>query len=139
MKFSLFYKDYDFKVNFSAMREFKQETGRGLWSSIQGVLVAARKSDDVWEQLFNIGKHIDELDGAMLLWIIAKQCNNTLQLSEIEDAVIRCGWKPVDSSDKRAQPYTHVLYSIVLQLDQQYEREAIKAKKDLCDSSGSSD
>ncbi len=131
MKFSLFYKDYDFKVSWSAIRAFKAETGRGLWSTLQGVLRVARENSDgsAWNQLEAIGRHVDEVDGSILLWLLAKECNSTLQLSEINDAVMNSGWKPVSEDSEFAQPYTYVLYKMVLAIDKQYEDEAIKAKK----------
>ena len=134
MQFKLCYKDYDFKLTWAAKREFKRETGRGLWSTLQGVFAVANKNKgaSTWDLLCAIGEHIDDVDGATLLWVLAKQCNSTLQISEIADACDRVGWRPVDEGSEHAQPYTYVLYDIVLQIDKMYQEEAIKAKKDLC-------
>lgn len=135
MHFQLCYKEYDYKITWSAKRDFKRETGRGLWSTLQGILgvVKANKDRPIMELMEAIGVHIDDVDGAILLWILAKQCNPALQLAEIADACDRVGWRPIlDDGDDYAQPYTLVLYSIVLDIDAQYEQEAIRAKKDLC-------
>tara|TARA_R110000744_G_scaffold238900_1_gene356337 strand:+ start:127 stop:567 length:441 start_codon:yes stop_codon:yes gene_type:complete len=137
MKFKLCYKEYDYKITWSAKRDFKRETGRGLWSTLQGlmVIVQANKDGSAFNLMAEIGKHIDDVDGAILLHSIAKQCNSSLQLSEIADACDRVGWRPVDDDSEYAQPYTLVLYSIVLDIDEMYQEEAIQAKKDLCPSS----
>ena len=137
MKFKLCYKQYDYKITWSAKRDFKRETGRGLWSTLQGlmVIVQANKDGSAFNLMAEIGKHIDDVDGAILLHSIAKQCNSSLQLSEIADACDRVGWRPVDDDSEYAQPYTLVLYAIVLDIDQMYQEEAIQAKKDLCPSS----
>ena len=137
MKFKLCYKEYDYKITWSAKRDFKRETGRGLWSTLQGlmVIVQANKDGSAFNLMAEIGKHIDDVDGAILLHSIAKQCNSSLQLSEIADACDRVGWRPIDDDSEYAQPYTLVLYSIVLDIDSMYEEEAIQAKKDLCPSS----
>ena len=136
MKFKLCYKEYDYKITWSAKRDFKRETGRGLWSTLQGVMVVvhANKQSSAFNLMAEIGKHIDDVDGAILLHALAKQCNSALQLSEIADACDRAGWRPVDDDSEYAQPYTLVLYSIVLDIDAMYQQEAIQAKKDLCPS-----
>jgi hypothetical protein len=136
MKFKLCYKEYDYKITWSAKREFKRETGRGLWSTLQGlmVIVQANKDGPVFNLMAEIGKHIDDVDGAILLYTLAKQCNASLQLSEIADACDKVGWRPVESDSEYAQPYTFVLYAMLLDVDGMYEEEAIQAKKDLCPS-----
>jgi hypothetical protein len=140
MKFKLCYKDYDYKVTWAAKREFKRETGRGLWSTLQGVISVYNANSDgsIIDLMAAIGKFIDDVDGAILLWVLAKQCNSTLQLSEIADACDRVGWRPTEDGEY-AQPYTFVLYSIVLEIDKMYQQEAIQAKKDLCPSEGEQD
>jgi len=137
MKFKLCYKEYDYKITWSAKRDFKRETGRGLWSSLQGLLfiVQENKGGSVFNLMSEMGKHIDDVEGAILLHSLAKQCNSSLQLSEIADACDRVGWRPVNDDSDYAQPYTLVLYSMVLDIDAMYQQEAIKAKKDLCPSS----
>jgi len=141
MRFSLCYKEYDYKITWAAKREFKRETGRGLWSTLQAVMgiVHANKDGTVMDLMAAIGKHIDEVDGAMLLWVMAKQCNSALTLAEIADGCDRVGWRPVSEDSEYAQPYTYILYSIVLQVDEMYEQEAIKAKKLLCPCEGGQD
>jgi hypothetical protein len=136
MKFKLCYKEYDYKITWSAKREFKRETGRGIWSTLQGIMpiVHATEGGSVFNRCAEIGKHIDDVNGPILLYILAKQCNASLQLSEIADACDRVGWRPIDSNEKHAQPYTYVLYQMVLDVDAWYQSEAIQVKKDLCPS-----
>ena len=136
MKFKLCYKEYDYKVTWSAKRDFKRETGRGLWSTLQGlmVIVQANKDGSAFNLMAEIGKHIDDVDGAILLYTLAKQCNSSLQLSEIADACDRVGWRPVEDDSEYAQPYPYVLYLMLLDIDEMYQEEAIQAKKDLCPS-----
>lgn len=140
MNFKLCYKDYDYKVTWAAKREFKRETGRGLWSTLQGVIRVYNDNSDgsVIDLMAAIGKYIDDVDGAILLWVLAKQCNSALQLSEIADACDRVGWRPTDDGEY-AQPYTFVIYAMVLEIDKMYQQEAIQAKKDLCPSGGEQD
>ena len=141
MIFKLCYKDYEYKVTWAAKREFKRETGRGLWSTLQGVMhvVQQNKNASVLSLMTAIGEHIDDVDGAILLWVLAKQCNSALQLSEIADACDRAGWRPVSEDSAYAQPYTYVLYHMLIDIDNMYEEEAIKAKKLLCPSEGGQD
>ncbi len=136
MKFQLCYKDYEYKITWAAKREFKRETGRGLWSTLQGVMGVVRQNGEgsVLDLMAAIGKHIDDVDGAILLWVLAKQCNSALSLGEIADACDRVGWRPVSDDSAYAQPYTYVLYLMLIDIDQMYEDEAIKAKKLLCPS-----
>lgn len=137
MEFKLFYKSYPFKVTWAAKRDFKRETGRGLWPTLMGVINVMIKNKDksILERLQAVSEHVDEIDGAILLWCLAKQCNNALTLNEIADACERSGWRPVDSDSDYAQPYTYVLYTLALTIDKVYQEEAIKSKKDLCHSS----
>jgi hypothetical protein len=136
MKFSLCYKDYEYKITWAAKREFKRETGRGLWSTLQGVMriVHDNSEGSVMDLMAAIGRHIDDVDGAILLWVLAKQCNSLLTLAEIADGCDRVGWRPINDDSAYAQPYTYVLYSMLLDIDAMYEVEAIKAKKSLCHS-----
>jgi len=135
MEFKLHYKTYPFKVTWAAKRDFKRETGRGLWSTIQGILpiMANNPEMSVSDKMQKVSEYIDCVDGPILLWTLAKQCNSTLQLDEIVDAVERSGWRPVGGGEY-AQPYTYVLYEILHTLDKAYELEAKKPKKDLCPS-----
>lgn len=141
MKFSLCYKDYEYKITWEAKREFKRETGRGLWSTLQGVMgvVHENREGSVLDLMAAIGRHVDDVDGAILLWVLAKQCNSVLTLSEIADGCDRVGWRPVSDDSAYAQPYTYVLYSMLLDIDAMYETEAIKAKKSLCHSEAKQD
>jgi hypothetical protein len=136
MKFKLCYKEYDYKVTWSAKRDFKRETGRGLWSTLQGIMpiIQANREGSVFNLMAEIGKHIDDVDGPILLYTLAKQCNVALQMSEIADACDRVGWRPTENDNDYAQPYTFVLYNILLEIDTMYEQEAIQVKKDLCPS-----
>ena len=133
MNFKLCYKEYDFKVTWSAKRDFKRETGRGLWSTLQGVyrVMIENKDKPVLSRMEAVGLHIDEVDAATLLWCLAKQCNSSLKINEIADACDRMGWRPSDG-DEWAQPYPYVLYKMMSDIDAMYAQEAIQAKKDLC-------
>ena len=141
MKFSLCYKDYEYKITWDAKREFKRETGRGLWSTLQGVMGVVHENRDgsVFNLMAAIGRHIDDVDGAILLWVLAKQCNSAVTLAEIADGCDRVGWRPVDGDSEYAQPYTYVIYAMLLEIDAMYEKEAIKAKKSLCPSEDAQD
>jgi len=134
MKFSLCYKDYDYKLTWSAKREFKRETGRGLWPVLLGVynIVVKHQGSPIMELLQAISEHVDDIDGAFLLWTIAKQCNSSLTLDEITDGVERVGWRQAEIDSEYAKPYTLILYEITHQIDELYEKEAKQAKKDLC-------
>ncbi len=136
MQFKLFYKGYDYKVTWSAKRDFKRETGRGLWPTLMGVINVMHENKDssVLKRLEEVSKHIDDIDGAILLWCLAKQCNSMLTLNEISDACDRSGWRPVSEDGDYAQPYTYILYMLALEVDKMYQEEAIQAKKDLCHS-----
>mgnify|MGYP003634347077 CR=1 FL=1 len=141
MNFKLCYKEYDYKITWSAKREFKRETGRGLWSTLQGIFKVVRENSEgtTNDLMAAIGRHIDEVDGAILLWVLAKQCNSLLQLSEMADACDRAGWRPVSDDSEYAQPYTFVLYKMLHDIDEMYETEAIQAKKDFCPSEDGQD
>jgi hypothetical protein len=136
MKFKLCYKEYDYKITWAAKREFKRETGRGLWCTLQGIVgvVQENKESSAMKLCTEIGRHLGDVDGVILLYILAKQCNSALQLSEIADACDLVGWRPISNDDTYAQPYTIVLYSMALDIDDLYRQEAIQAKKDLCPS-----
>lgn len=136
MKFSLCYKDYEFKDSFKAALEFERETNRDLWAVLLGVQnIAMQKSDgNVREMLQAIGEHVGKVTGSYLLWVVAKQCNKTLELSEIQDGVQRVGSVPVDTDDLHAQPYTFVLYKLANDISKAQMKECKQAKKDLCHS-----
>jgi hypothetical protein len=139
MKFKLCYKEYDYKITWSAKRDFKRETGRGLWSTLQGLFKVVRaisneNGADENDLMAAIGEHIDDVVGPTLLWVLAKQCNQLLKIEEIADGCDRVGWRSVSRDSDYAQPYQLVLYKMLHDIDDYYESEAIQAKKDLCPS-----
>jgi len=136
MQFKLFYKSYDYKVTWAAKRDFKRETGRGLWSTLMGVInvVHANKGVPTLKLMEAISNHVDDIDGSILLWCLAKQCNSAITLNEISDACDRSGWRPVSDDGEYAQPYCYVLYALALEVDRVYQEEAIQSKKDFCHS-----
>ena len=133
MDFKLCYKSYEFKDSFNAVLEFDRETGRDLWAVLQGVqnLAMAHSQGSVRELTHAIGEYIGVLHGAKLLWVLAKECNSTLKLSEIQDAVRRVGSNPVDHDDLFGQPYTVILYKLANDIANSQMKECKQAKKDL--------
>ena len=136
MKFKLLYKEYDFKITWGAKVEFNRETGLDLWSTLQTALLIAmsHEGSDI-ELTQKIGKEVGEINAVHLLYAIAKPMNSNLKFSEISDAVNKSGWREVEEIVSEWHlPYPRILQKIGLDVDDQYSKEGIQAKKDLAPS-----
>ena len=133
MKFTLFYKDYSFKPTLSAMKEFKESTGKDLWASLMGyisVYTSCAKSTDknVADMLILLADVLDFVEAAQLFYCLAKQENNSLTLQEIEDAMFHAGILKNNEAGNKAEPYTIVLYQLALQINE-YHNQLHSEKK----------
>ena len=123
-------------MSLGAMRRFKEATGKGLWSFLQGhinnyIKVSGGSVFDVCHKLHELS---DFDDAAQAFYCMAKECNSHLTLDEIEDAMFHVGWRPSERDDDMSDPYCIVLYQLALDVDASFE-EIVSKKKSEVDSS----
>ena len=135
MIFRLCFKDYKFKPSIKAMKDFKEATGKDLWSSLvayMGTFTNSRASDDsVADTMAKLAQVLDFTDAAILFYCLAVQENKALQLAEIEDACFHAGILPSQRADDMSEPYPFVLYRLALDVQKYHVEETLDEKKTL--------
>lgn len=118
MEFKLFYKSYNYKPSINAVKEFKLATGLDLWSTLLKYMITfteVRKSGATTAELIcKLSEVIGFTEAAQLFYIIAKQENKALTLSEVEDAMFHAGIAVSTEEHDLAEPYPFVLYKVAI-------------------------
>lgn len=100
MKFNLCYIDYEFKFTLKAMREFKEATGKCLWSTVGAYSQCVRSGagKPFTEVAIELGKVLDFDDASQMLFILARQMNSLLTVNEIQDGMFHAGVYQTDAT-----------------------------------------
>lgn len=137
MEFKLFYKNYTYKPNLKAIKQFKEATNLDLWSiltSFTGVFVKCRVDNlDATETMKRLADVIGFVDAAQLFYCLAKQ-DTSLSIDEIEDAMFHCGILPSERSHDMSEPYPFVIYRLALDIHEYHTSLAKEEKKPLAHS-----
>lgn len=134
MHFKLFYKQYDYKPSLSAIKQFKEATGKDLWSSLiayMGCYIRCTHKDsgmDVTQLLVELSKVLDFSDSAELFYAIGKQSNSALTIEEIEDGMYHAGIFPNIKETDKCEPYPFVMYQVALEVQKYHNSLAAKKK-----------
>ena len=119
MKFKLFYKEYEYKQNLKAIKQFKEATGLDLWStltSFMGVFLDCRSEDvSVSVTMKRLANIIGFVDAAQLFYCLAKQ-DSSLSIDEIEDAMFHAGILSSDAEHDMREPYPFVIYQVCVDI-----------------------
>jgi len=132
MQFKLCYKSYGWKMSLDAMKQFKSKTGKDLWFTLVSFLEAYIENEGkpvltLMKSLYNC---VDFETASQILHVLAQQEDKSIELEQIQDAMYRVGWRPVeDENSEFIQPYPIVLFDIAKQIDKQFKEALGDVKK----------
>lgn len=132
MEFKLCYKTYPCKMNLDAMRQFKTKTGKDLWYTLISFLETYVENQEkpvltLMKSLYNC---VDFETASHILHVLAQQEDKSIEFEQIQDAMFRVGWRPVeDENSEFIQPYTVVLVDIANKIDAQFKEAIGDVKK----------
>ena len=131
MRFTLCYKEYPFRMTLGAMKQFKSATGKDLWHTLIAFLDDWMKSEkeSTLTRCRGVYNVVDFATAAELIHALVKAENKSIPMAEIEDAMFRVGWLPVDLDDGNINPYPLILVSIAHQINETFSSEVEEVKK----------
>lgn len=132
MNVNLCYKSYPFKMSLQAMRDFKRATNKDLWFTLVSVLEVyfANLDKPVLTLLKALYEAVDFETASYAIHYLIKAEDKSIELEQIQDAMFRVGWRPVEDDDSEyRQPYPIVLVQMSKAIDSQLSDEVDVKKK----------
>ena len=119
MNVKICYKDYELKLTLEAMKKFKQKTGKDLWFTILSVYEAWLLNTEDKHLLTMMKSLVSKCDFETACYAVHSMCvDNVVSFEEIQDALFRSGWRPVEGVDSDyLTPYPLLLAHISQQMD----------------------
>lgn len=120
-------------MSLSAMKTFKELTGRDLWCTLCEFLnefnECSRDGDTpVLEMMQRLYKVVDFETASHLFYAIVKdQCSESNLLERIQDSMFRVGWRPSNHSNE-AQVWPLVMVKLATDVDT-YFQEVVETEK----------
>ncbi len=101
MELRLCYKTYPFKMNLAAMRQFKTKTNKDLWFTLVSFLETyiANQSKPTITLMRALYQCVDFETASEAFHALVKQGDSSIELEQIQDAMFRVGWRPVEDED----------------------------------------
>ena len=117
-------------MTLSAMKQFKEATGKDLWHTLVSFLDDWHKSEkeSTLARCRGVYDVVDFAIAAELIYALVRAENKNIPIAEIEDAMFRVGWLPVDLEDDKISPYPLILVSIAHQINNGFS-EGVEAEK----------
>ena len=133
MEFKLFYKSYDYKPSLKAMKQFKEATGKDLWSTLLRFMVTFTNSrnggDSVAELLEKLSDVIDFVDsGSIVFMRLLNKRIKQLRLMRLKTQCTTQESYQVPTNTITASLILFVLYQVALEV-QDYHRTIASEKK----------
>lgn len=123
---TLYYKTYDLKMTFGAMKSYKEYTGRCMWSDVVGMLATFGEAVELGvsraSALTKASKFLSFSDAAYMIWCMHREVKRGTEFEEIQDAMMRSGML-----NDEHEPWPKALFfacnSIQSELDQVAEKK----------------
>ena len=130
MDINLYYKTYPVKMSLGAMKQFNNDTGLDLWCTLLKFRECFFLSieEPIQTRLSRLNGIVDFHTGAKLIHALVKAEDKGVPLSEIEDAMFRCGWN--FSEDDQSQPWPLLVVKLANDIDSEFEQSTPKKKAD---------
>lgn len=119
-------------MNLDAMRQFKSKTGKDLWHTLISFLETYVENQEkpVLTLMKSLYSCVDFETASHIFHVLAQQEDKSIELEQIQDAMFRVGWRPVeDENSDFIQPYTVVLVDIANKIDLQFKESIGDVKK----------
>ncbi len=134
MKFTLCFKEYPFKMSLAAMRDFKEATGKCLWSTslrfLHDFTESRAKGENLLLTLAKVGSIMDFEESAEFMYCLAKQENSQIKLAEIQDAMFHVGMTPSEIDGNKFEPYQIVILGICTDIQKHLQELAVEKKQE---------
>jgi len=118
-------------MTLGAMKQFKAATGKDLWHTLVAFLddwMKSAKESDL-TRCRGVYNTVDFATAAELIHALVKAENKSIPIAEIEDAMFRVGWLPINLDDDGVSPYPLILVSIAHQVNAQFSEGVDNEKK----------
>lgn len=127
----LCYKSYPAKMSLGAMKQFKQSTGKDLWCTLLKFMecFAETSGDSLVVRMRKLYEVVDFETASHLFYSLIRAEDNSIPLTEIEDAMFRVGWLPTDRPGDMSEPWPFALVSIAHEINKQFEVDVKGEKK----------
>jgi hypothetical protein len=131
MRFTLCYKEYSFNMTLGAMKQFKDATGKDLWHTLLAFLDEwmASEGKSTLARCRAVYDAVDFETASELIHCLVKSEDKSIPLIEVEDAMFRVGWLPMDLDNQNVNPYPLILVSIAHDINKMFESELEAVKK----------
>ncbi|HBU52206.1 hypothetical protein [Alteromonas australica] len=132
MELRLCYKTYPFKMNLAAMRQFKTKTNKDLWFTLVSFLETyiANQSKPTITLMRALYQCVDFETASEAFHALVKQGDSSIELEQIQDAMFRVGWRPVEDEDSEfIQPWPLILVDVANEIDQEFRATVSDIKK----------
>lgn len=114
-------------MNLAAMRQFKAKTNKDLWCTLITFLECyiANQSKPTLTLMKALYQCVDFETASEAFHALIKQGDSAIELEQIQDAMFRVGWRPVEDEESDfIQPWPLVLFDAASQIDREF-REAL--------------
>ena len=118
-------------MTLGAMKQFKDATGKDLWHTLIAFLDDWMKSEkeSTLSRCRGVYNVVDFATAAELIHALVKAEDKSIPIAEIEDAMFKVGWLPVDLEDNNVNPYPLILVSIAHQINSSFDSGVEDLKK----------
>lgn len=120
----LCFKEYPYKLNLAACKEFYEQTGKDLTYVLMRYLEACMGTagmNSVERLRHFLGLEPAE-DISKLFHCLIKQENKSIPLAEIQDAMFRVSWMPTDEDTDLCEPWPLVVVDLATQVNEYYSQ-----------------
>ena len=137
MKVSLCYKEYSFKINLKACKEFYDLTGLDLQTVFLSYICASVDSQEmsISHRLLHFSKLYSRDIACKALYCVIKQGEDGVSLEEIQDATFRVSWIPSERQDDQSEPWPIVMLMAALEINDYFSKELGVKKSDTSEPS----
>jgi len=119
-------------MNLDAMRQFKAKTGKDLWFTLVSFLESYIENQDkpTLTLMRSLYQCVDFETASEALHALVKQGDNSIELEQLQDAMFRAGWRPIeDENSEFIQPWPLVLFDLANQVDTEFKEALGDIKK----------
>jgi hypothetical protein len=119
-------------MNLAAMRQFKTKTNKDLWFTLVSFLETyiANQSKPTITLMSALYQCVDFETASEAFHALVKQGDSSIELEQIQDAMFRVGWRPVEDEDSEfIQPWPLILFDVANKIDQEFRATVSDIKK----------
>jgi hypothetical protein len=119
-------------MDLGSMRAFKKATGKDMWFTLISIMEVylSNMNKSPLQLMKVLYETVDFETAAQLFYALAYQENKAIEIEQLEDGMLRVGWRPIEDEGNSIQPYPILLFLIASDIDEQI-KEVVTGKKSL--------